>query len=891
MIYKFLNGWRISFFFNLTTFIVQQLGLYYILFDYNKLILVLCVFDVYIFIHFCFNNSQSFASVKGGTCWLLYVYSISLKVIFMYFFAFNDDVYSEDTNRDYYNKCAIFALLSLSTLIYTALSVKSYKQLYPDEASISNEKIFHNNLILHVVIDLFDIFELLFTLVKLSYIIKNTNFWIKIIGGVLISFSLYLNAYSFPIISIVTEKNSKNLDLGDIYFCKKHAAVIGIILVDVPFMILRLYFLAFYFSNVHFQPLLIKNICFIPIKYITIKHCNFVFEKLRKNIDHSEDAAISAGIRGGISSVINSGNNGGMNRGSIDGSFVGSNATRNGSNNDNNSSGGNSNNFPNENNNECAKSVNSLVPYSIRNGNQSNFMNRSCIHKKKSFLSLNDILNNSIDLRSLYSLKNETEIVLHDGGNNIINGSNNTKKKLTSTSNVKFEDSTNIVDISNHYNGNKTYLREYFEIMLESQLLNHRKLNINKNKIGKKYIMNKLMYTNVSNNERYHCYLDDSLKVTYLNQIRLMIPYIIYCLGKIAMSIVIYFFYTHIDIHDLKIILTQRNMYFKLFEHNNIIFVVSFSIILGNSIISFFSSIFLSSFVEVVFFTVFIFVKCVSDFLFLFLLVHNKVFEICLKNMNQSEKYAPYFYLIFAVIPSFKIIKNIYIFLCSLSGRQFIGYIIRPLMNEKNNSKLPNFLNIKEYNNNISQNITYLNEEYNLFNNNELNSEKFNFKGDYKGFISIASLLIYINTKHMHGLSSLSILIIGNNFIKNLRLNYHLRNTHLLLISLTTFIRFSLLLFMYIHYKAITTSYQYVMYFYYAIISVFLVDALFKCFYMVISHNLRLITAYNLELKSIYEDIYFNNKWKKENAKYCLKHLYKKYQMNRFYYNNIPLFS
>ncbi|KAI4840372.1 TMEM121 domain-containing protein [Plasmodium brasilianum] len=800
MIYKFLNGWRISFFFNLTTFIVQQLGLYYILFDYNKLILVLCVFDVYIFIHFCFNNSQSFASVKGGTCWLLYVYSISLKVIFMYFFAFNDDVYSEDTNRDYYNKCAIFALLSLSTLIYTALSVKSYKQLYPDEASISNEKIFHNNLILHVVIDLFDIFELLFTLVKLSYIIKNTNFWIKIIGGVLISFSLYLNAYSFPIISIVTEKNSKNLDLGDIYFCKKHAAVIGIILVDVPFMILRLYFLAFYFSNVHFQPLLIKNICFIPIKYITIKHCNFVFEKLRKNIDHSEDAAISAGIRGGISSVINSGNNGGMNRGSIDGSFVGSNATRNGSNNDNNSSGGNSNNFPNENNNECAKSVNSLVPYSIRNGNQSNFMNRSCIHKKKSFLSLNDILNNSIDLRSLYSLKNETEIVLHDGGNNIINGSNNTKKKLTSTSNVKFEDSTNIVDISNHYNGNKTYLREYFEIMLESQLLNHRKLNINKNKIGKKYIMNKLMYTNVSNNERYHCYLDDSLKVTYLNQIRLMIPYIIYCLGKIAMSIVIYFFYTHIDIHDLKIILTQ-------------------------------------------------------------------------------------------LIPSFKIIKNIYIFLCSLSGRQFIGYIIRPLMNEKNNSKLPNFLNIKEYNNNISQNITYLNEEYNLFNNNELNSEKFNFKGDYKGFISIASLLIYINTKHMHGLSSLSILIIGNNFIKNLRLNYHLRNTHLLLISLTTFIRFSLLLFMYIHYKAITTSYQYVMYFYYAIISVFLVDALFKCFYMVISHNLRLITAYNLELKSIYEDIYFNNKWKKENAKYCLKHLYKKYQMNRFYYNNIPLFS
>ncbi|SBS97300.1 hypothetical protein PMALA_059850 [Plasmodium malariae] len=651
----------------------------------------------------------------------------------MYFFAFNDDVYSEDTNRDYYNKCAIFALLSLSTLIYTALSVKSYKQLYPDEASISNEKIFHNNLILHVVIDLFDIFELLFTLVKLSYIIKNTNFWIKIIGGVLISFSLYLNAYSFPIISIVTEKNSKNLDLGDIYFCKKHAAVIGIILVDVPFMILRLYFLAFYFSNVHFQPLLIKNICFIPIKYITIKHCNFVFEKLRKNIDHSEDAAISAGIRGGISSVINSGNNGGMNRGSIDGSFVGSNATRNGSNNDNNSSGGNSNNFPNENNNECAKSVNSLVPYSIRNGNQSNFMNRSCIHKKKSFLSLNDILNNSIDLRSLYSLKNETEIVLHDGGNNIINGSNNTKKKLTSTSNVKFEDSTNIVDISNHYNGNKTYLREYFEIMLESQLLNHRKLNINKNKIGKKYIMNKLMYTNVSNNERYHCYLDDSLKVTYLNQIRLMIPYIIYCLGKIAMSIVIYFFYTHIDIHDLKIILTQR-------------------------------------------------------------------------------------------------------------------YIIRPLMNEKNNSKLPNFLNIKEYNNNISQNITYLNEEYNLFNNNELNSEKFNFKGDYKGFISIASLLIYINTKHMHGLSSLSILIIGNNFIKNLRLNYHLRNTHLLLISLTTFIRFSLLLFI-------------------------------------------LITAYNLELKSIYEDIYFNNKWKKENAKYCLKHLYKKYQMNRFYYNNIPLFS
>ncbi|GAB64933.1 hypothetical protein PCYB_041350, partial [Plasmodium cynomolgi strain B] len=598
MITKILNGWRISFFFNLMTFIVQQLGLYYILFEYNKFILLLCTFDIYIFIHFCFNNSQSFAAVKGGNCWILYVYSISFKVIFMYFFAFNENAYSEETNTDYYNKCVIFALLSLSTLIYTALSVKSYKQLYPDEMTITNEQIFHNNLILHVVIDLFDIFELLFTLVKLSYIVKNTNFWIKIIGGVLISFSLYLNAYSFPIISLVTEKNRKNLDLGDIYFCKKHAAVIGIILVDIPFMILRLYFLASYVSNVHFQPLLIKNVCFIPIKCLTIKHCNLIFERLRRNIDHTDN-----GGRVGHTLAITK--------------------------------------HTNSNNNTSKSDDGTLIPYGSFGGNKPNVGNRSSggVLKKRSIVSLSTMgCNNSLDIKSVQSMRNEVDVPTGDAVTS-------RKKKVTTVTDVK-QDGEQISG-SGHTPISHN-LCEYFEHLVENQVATFRKLNVKKNKIGKKFAMNKLMYTNVSNNERYHCYLDDSLKVSYLNQIRLIIPYVIYCLGKIAMSIVIYFFYTKINIHDLKIILTQSDMYFKLFEHNHIMFIVSFLIILGNSVISFLCSVFLSSIVEVLFFTLFIFVKCTSDFLFLLLLVYNNIFEIFLRNMNKSEKYAPYFYLLFA---------------------------------------------------------------------------------------------------------------------------------------------------------------------------------------------------------------------------------------------------
>ncbi|CRG98682.1 conserved Plasmodium protein, unknown function [Plasmodium relictum] len=812
MIYKILNSWRISFFFNLATFIIQQLGLYYILFDYNKLILLISIFDIYIFIHFCFNYSQSFGAVKGGTCWLLYVYSISIKVIFVYFFAFKDEVVLEDMNKDYYNKSVIFLLLSLSTLIYTALSIKSYKQLYPNEIPISNEKIFHNDLILHVVIDLFDIFELLFTLLKLSYIIKNTNFWIKICGGVLISFSLYLNAYSFPIISIVREKNNKNLDLGDIYFCKKHAAVIGIILIDIPFMILRFYFLTFFFSSIHFQPLLIKNICFIPIKCIKIKYCNLIFEKLRKKIDYS--------------------------------------------------------NYTNK--DKAVKSdEDNYSPYHIKSANKSNLMDISLIHKK-SLLDFNDILNNSFDIKSINSLKNDTTI-------------NYTKKNTCLNINHKND---NIIE-SDQCHKIPTSASIYFDSQIENQILNYRK--INKDKISKKIIMKKLMYTNVSNNERYRSYLDDTLKISYLNQLRLMIPYIIYCLGKIAMSIVFYIFYKKMGINDLKYILTESKRYSQLIEHHNIIFIVSLSIILGNSIISFFSFIFLASFIEVLFLTFFIFIKCFSDFLFLLLLVYNDVFEIFLRNLNQTNKYTPYFFLIFAVIPSFKIIRNIYIFLCSLSGRQFIGYIIRPFNSAKNKSKLPNFLNIREYNNNISQNSNYLNDEFNLF-NKELYSKN-GFKGDEKGFISIASLLIYINTKNMHGLCSLSTLIIGNNFIKNLRLNYNLRNNHFLLIIITFFTRFSLLLFLYVHYNSNNTLHNYIKYIYYFISAVFLLDFLLKCLYMFLSHNLRLCASYNLELKSIYEDIYYYSKNKKENHKNYLKDIYKKYLINNFYYYTIPLFS
>ncbi|EUD66745.1 hypothetical protein C922_02730 [Plasmodium inui San Antonio 1] len=869
MITKILNGWRISFFFNLTTFIVQQLGLYYILFEYNKLILLLCTFDIYIFIHFCFNNSQSFAAVKGGTCWILYVYSISFKVIFIYFFAFNENAYSEETNTDYYNKCIIFALLSLSTLIYTALSVKSYRQLYPDEMTITNEQIFHNNLILHVVIDLFDIFELLFTLVKLSYVVKNTNFWIKIIGGVLISFSLYLNAYSFPIISLVKEKNRKNLDLGDIYFCKKHAAVIGIILVDIPFMILRFYFLASYVSNVHFQPLLVKNVCFIPIKCLTIRHCNLIFERLRRNIDHTDNGG-REGDTLAITKQSNSNNNASK---SDDGTLI--------------------------------------IPYGSPGGNKTSVVNcpSGRLLNKGSIMSLSAMgcNNNSLDIKSVQSMRNEADIIPPG------EASCSRKKKVATVADAKQDGEPMSGSAHTPISPN---LCEYFEHLVENQVATFRKLNVKKNRIGKKFTMNKLMYTNVSNNERYHCYLDDSLKVSYLNQIRLIIPYVTYCLGKIAMSIVIYFFYTKINIHDLKIILTQSDMYFKLFEHNHIMFSVASLIILGNSVISFLCSVFLSSIVEVLFFTLFIFVKCTSDFLFLLLLVYNNIFEIFLKNLNKSEEYAPYFYLLFAVIPSFKIISNIYVFLCSLSGRQFIGYIIRPFMNETSKSKLPPFLSINGSAAAITgigaEAITRLSstlggegtntvgssppirslqtDELNLF-NNEKSSDKNNFKGDYKGFISIASLLIYINTKHMHGLSSLSILMIGNNFIKNLRLNYNLKNSHLLLIVLTLLTRFLLLLFIFMHHKSKILIDECVRMFYFGVSSIFILDLIFKAGYLIGSHNIRVCAAYNLHLKSMYEDVYYSARVRSHVQKNHLRDLHSKYQMNHFYVRTMPLFS
>ncbi|KEG00532.1 hypothetical protein YYE_04716 [Plasmodium vinckei vinckei] len=776
----------------------------------------------------------------------------------MYFFAFNDNDVLENTTTDYYNKSIVFILLSLSTLIYTALSVKSYKQLYPDENTISNEKIFHKDLVLHVVIDLFDIFELLFTLFRLPHIIESTNFWIKIIGGVLISFSVYLNGYSFPIISIVAEKNSKNLDLGDIYFCKKHAAVIGIILIDIPFMILRFYLLVFYFSNIHFQPLLIKNICFIPIKCITIKRCNIIFKKLRKDIDYSDINSKSNTRISVVNDTVTSVNNASTNLKTI--------------------SNNNGTELENISDNETTMG-------NMMSRNSKPIYLNNLVHRKKNYIMpMNGIIkNNVIDIKN----GQDTPILGDNTHNSRINGNRSINFDEEEGQGKKINKKINFDDFNNDDNGISN-LKESFEKIVENSILDIR--NINKNTIRNKYIMNKLMHINTSNNEKHHCYLDANLKVSYPNQLRLMIPYIIYCLGKIAMSLVIYFFYTKIDIYNLKLMLTSNDIYSQLFENNNIIFLVALSIILGNSIISFFSFIFISSFFEVVFFVLFIFVKCFSDFLFLLLLAYTSIFEIFLININQSDKYAPFFFLCFAVIPSFKIVRNIYIFLCSLSGRQFIGYIIRPFTNDERKNKLQNFLNIREYHN-ISQNITtYLNSEFNFFNNNEINSKK-KFKGDYKGFISIASFLIYINTKYMHGLCSVSTLMIGNNFIKNLRLNYNIRNAHFLLILSDFLIRFSLLLFIYIHYKVNIISYEYTQYFYYGITAIFSLDIFLKYFYMVLSHNYRMHAMQKLELKSIYEDIYYNTKTKKENSQNIFKNIYNKYQTNTFYYHNIPLFS
>ncbi|VWU51224.1 conserved membrane protein, unknown function [Hepatocystis sp. ex Piliocolobus tephrosceles] len=901
MTLKYLDGWRISFILNLTVFLTQQVGLYYILFNYNKFILLLCIFDFYIFVHLCLNNVQWFAAVKGGTCWLLYMYSISLKVIFMYFFSFDDNSIFEYRSIDYYYKCIVFFLLSLSTVVYTTLSVQSYKQLYPDNVSIFDENIFHNDLMLHVVIDLFDIFELLFTFVKLSYIFKETKFWIKTIVGVFISSSLYLNAYSFPIISIITEKKKKKkLDLGDIYFCKKHAAVIGIILIDVPFMLLRLYLLTFHFSNIQLHPLLIKNICFIPINCMNIKYCNMAFEKLKKSVINTTEEGYNSDRSNYLFRNGNKANYKQKYRHNMD-------------------------KLKNEYTN---KNENNNVPnpyHTIQNKNMSGNTNRLSTSSKlffhhiksnflKNYKKTNVGKNNNeydvkpfktvgtIDITKTYNKSNKTNLLTHQKN----------ATTFTTVNNIH-----NINDIPSNNSKKSNFLSGLFNNIFNENMFTFRQ--INKNKIKLKYIINKLMYTNITNIEGYHIYLDDHLKVSHLNQICLMLPYIIYCIGKITISIVIYFFYKKFDIYNIKTILTQYNDYTTFFNKTNIIIIVTIFIILLNSIICFFSSILLCSFVEILFFVLFIFIKCFCDFLILFLLVSNHIFETFLQIFNLSDFYVSYFFLAFALLPSIEMIKYTYVFLCASSGRQFIGYIIKPFMNKKQKRKMNIFFKIKKYNNdddiyeikirnnNIDQTFyntstNYLNKEFDFLKNVQYDQMD-TVKRDYKGFISIAALLIYINTKNMHGVCSLSTLMIGNNFIKNIRVDNNLKNNHILSIIINFMCKFFLLLFIYMHYKSNDNLPHLELYFYCLVISTFLLDTFFKYCYMIKSHILRLNATKYEELKSIYYDNSYYQK-KKHNNIYMynrintylntymtstfespsLDNLYEKYQINHVYF-------
>ncbi|PHJ19854.1 transmembrane protein, partial [Cystoisospora suis] len=61
-------------------------------------------------------------------------------------------------------------------------------------------------------------------------------------------------------------------DTGDIFMCRKHAALVGICVVDLPLAAIRLFTWAYYPTFEGFSPFLFKNICFIPIQFSRIRH-------------------------------------------------------------------------------------------------------------------------------------------------------------------------------------------------------------------------------------------------------------------------------------------------------------------------------------------------------------------------------------------------------------------------------------------------------------------------------------------------------------------------------------------------------------------------------------------------------------------------------------------
>lgn len=234
----------------LLLYILQQVGLLYYIGLYSLSLLFLAAVDAVIALMLVLNGSKEYAAMEGGAVWVVYAWSLSVKYLIFFFVVYSTGGphYGVVFHGPVGGVLEVGLLFSVGAAVYALLAFRASECLYGGISHFSAESMLHTDLVTHVSMDLLDGVAAFHTFSLVPTSISTNNGWLHLLAGIFVSLAIFLHGYSFPSVgsqSVVSARDSGR-DSGDIKTVRKHAALVGICLVDLPLLAIRLFTWAYY---------------------------------------------------------------------------------------------------------------------------------------------------------------------------------------------------------------------------------------------------------------------------------------------------------------------------------------------------------------------------------------------------------------------------------------------------------------------------------------------------------------------------------------------------------------------------------------------------------------------------------------------------------------------
>lgn len=242
-------------------FVLQQVGLFYFIAQYSLSWLFLCAADVVLLLLLLQSHSSDYAATEGGTCWVVYCWTLSTKYLLFFFGVYagggpQPGVLLEGPTA---GVLEVGLLFSLSAGIYAFLAFRAAGVLFGGLSSFSFEALLHTDAATHVAFDLLDGVAAFYAFALLPRLVQQQNPWLHALAGVLVPVSVFLHGYSFPTVggtgggtaaaAAAASAPAARRDLhssSEVHTMRKHAAIVGVFFVDLPLLSLRLFVWAYY---------------------------------------------------------------------------------------------------------------------------------------------------------------------------------------------------------------------------------------------------------------------------------------------------------------------------------------------------------------------------------------------------------------------------------------------------------------------------------------------------------------------------------------------------------------------------------------------------------------------------------------------------------------------